>query len=205
MRAALATACVALAATFAQTPIAHAAGGDGTGPAGGAGMGPGTGMMACGGTGMDHHGPRGGMGPDGGLGMGPYGARGMGPDGARAMGRMLDLAKATPEQRAQIQKIADAARADMAAQREASGQLHAQSRAIFTQPTIDARAAEALRQQMLAHHDQASKRMLQMRLDMAAVLTAEQRKLIAERMTQRFEMMQRHRSERAALGGAPGR
>ena len=181
LRTVLATACVALAATLAQMPAAHAAGGDGTGPRAGMGM-------------MDH---------ERGAGMGRHGHHGKGMHDGGA--RMLDLAKATPEQRAQIKQIAEAARADMAGQREAGRKLHEQMQAQFTQPTIDSRAVEALRQQMLAHHDQASKRMLQMRLDMAAVLTPEQRKAVAERIAQRRDMAQRHRSERATLGDKPAR
>jgi Spy/CpxP family protein refolding chaperone len=71
--------------------------------------------------------------------------------------------------------------------------------ALFTQPTVDARAVETLRQQMLAQHDQASKRMLQTMLDVSRVLTPEQRKTLADRMAQRRSMMDRHRTERDTL------
>ena len=70
--------------------------------------------------------------------------------------------------------------------------------ALFAQPTVDARAAETLRQQMLAQHDQVSKRALQAMLDVSRVLTAEQRKALADRMAQRKAMMERHRAEREA-------
>ena len=73
----------------------------------------------------------------------------------------------------------------MKAQREAGRALREQGLQLFTQPTVDATAAEALRQQMLAQHDQASKRMLQAMLDVAKVLTPEQRAQLAERMKQR--------------------
>jgi Spy/CpxP family protein refolding chaperone len=179
LRTLIATACVAFAATMAQTAIAQPAGG-------GAGMaqhgGPGMGMMAHEG-GHDRHG------------------MGMGMDG-RHLERMLGLVNATPEQRAKIKTITDAARTDMKAQHEAGRKLHEQGQALFTQPTIDARAAEALRQQMLAQHDQASKKRLQTMLDVSAVLTPEQRKLLADRMGQRRAMMERHRSERSTLDGA---
>ncbi len=128
------------------------------------------------------------------------GHRGHGMAGSpRHLERMLDEVKATPEQRAQIKQITDAARTDMAAQREAKRQLHEQNRALFAQPTVDARSAEALRAQMMAQHDQASKRMLQMRLDISRVLSPEQRAQLGERMKKRHEMMQRHRQEREAL------
>lgn len=183
----VATACIALTAALAQTAIAQPGSGPGTGPHGGYGMG----MMDHGGPGMGYH--------------GRHGAYGKRMDGERGMSRMLDMVGASPEQRAKIKAITETARADLAAQREAGRALHEQNRAIFTQPTIDANAAEALRQQMLAHHDQASKRRLQMRLDIAAVLTPEQRKTMADRMAQRRAMMERHRAERAAQEGKPAR
>lgn len=117
----------------------------------------------------------------------------------RHMEHLLDEVKATPEQRSQIKQITDATRTDMAAQREASRKLHEQNRSLFAQPTVDARTAETLRQQMVAQHDLMSKRMLQMKLDISRVLSPEQRVLLAERMKNRSEMMQRQRQEREGL------
>ena len=130
------------------------------------------------------------------------GGPGMMGGGAGMMGgmlheRALDAVNATAEQRAQVRQIADAARADLRAQHDASRALHDQAAQLFTQPTVDARAAEALRQQMLAQHDQASKRMLQAMLDVSRVLTPEQRAKLAELRAQRRAMMQQR--------GAPGR
>ena len=122
--------------------------------------------------------------------------------GGRHMGRMLDAVNATPEQRTQIKTIMESAQKDMAVIREAGRKLHEQSRAVFTQPNVDARAAETLRQQMLAQHDQASKRMMQAMLDASKVLTPEQRKTLADKMAQRRSMMERHRAERQQLDGA---
>ena len=130
----------------------------------------------------------------GGDGMG----MGMGMGSPRMMERMLDTVNASAEQRAQIKQITDAARADMKAQHDSGRQLRADAAALFTQPTVDARAAEALRQQMLARHDQASKRQLQVMLDISRVLTPEQRKTLADKMAQRRSMMERHHAERAA-------
>jgi periplasmic protein CpxP/Spy len=140
------------------------------------------------------HGGRGGHDGPGGYGM-------MG--GAQMSERMLDAVNATPEQRAQVKQILQAARTDMRAQHEAGRKLREDTMALFTQPTVDARAAEALRVQMLAQHDQASKRMLQTMLDVSRVLTPEQRKLLGERMAQRRSMMERHRSEREGMEKAP--
>jgi periplasmic protein CpxP/Spy len=117
----------------------------------------------------------------------------------RHLQRMLEDVKATPEQIAQVKQITDAVRADMATQREAIRKLREQSRALFSQPTVDARMAETLRSQLMAQYDQLSKRMLQMRLDISRVLSPEQRTQLSERMKKRHDMMQRHRQEREAL------
>ncbi len=132
-------------------------------------------------------------GPEGGPhGGGHGGMMGMAP-------RMLDAVNATPDQRAQIKQIMDAAHADMKAQHDAGRALHQQAMQIFTQPTVDANAAEGVRQQMLAQHDRASKRMMQAMLDVSRVLTPDQRKQLADKMAQRKSMMERHMQERRAL------
>lgn len=124
-----------------------------------------------------------------------------GPFFGRGLERMLDSVNATPEQRTQIQQITRAAAADLKAQREAGRALRERSMQLFTQPTVDANAAETLRQQMMAQHDQASKRVLQAMIDASRVLTPEQRSQLAQRMKQRHEMMQRHMRERAEIEG----
>jgi periplasmic protein CpxP/Spy len=140
------------------------------------------------------HGMHGGPGMGGGM-MGMMGH-------GRGMERVLDSVNATAEQRSQIKALVDAARADMRAQHDSGRQLREQGAALFAQPTFDARAAEALRQQMLARHDAASKRTMQLMLDVSRVLTPEQRKTLADKMAQRRAMMERHRGERDALDGA---
>jgi len=136
--------------------------------------------------------PMGGMG--GGMdGMGMHGRHGGGmggPEGmARHIDRMLDGLNATDAQRAQIRQIAQAAGADLRAQREASRGLRERAMQVFTAPTVDAAAAENLRQQMMAQHDQASRRMTQAMVDMARVLTPEQRAKLGERMKERAAIM----------------
>lgn len=153
-----------------------------------------------GGPGMMQHGPgmkHGGPGMMGG-GPGMMGHRGDGPM-MHLSERMLDRVKATPEQRTQIRQIMDAARKDLQAQREAGRGLRDEAMQLFAQPNVDARAVEALRQKRLAQHDQASKRMTQAMLDASRVLSADQRKQLAETMNQRRDMMERHRKERQAL------
>ena len=61
---------------------------------------------------------------------------------------------------------------------------------VFTAPTVDAAAAESLRQQMIAQHDTLSRRTLQAMLDISRVLTPEQRAKIGEQMKQRQQKMQ---------------
>ena len=61
----------------------------------------------------------------------------------------------------------------------------------------DAAAAEKARQQMLAHHDKASQRMLQAQLDIANVLTPAQRAQISATLKARQEGLKERLSERA--------
>ena len=126
-----------------------------------------------------------------------------GPFGGRMLERALDSVNATSEQRTRIHDIMKAAASDVRQQREASRGLREQSMALFAQPTIDARAVETLRQQMLQQHDQTSRRWTQAMLDAAAVLTPDQRKQLADTMKQRRELMERHMRERRALEQQP--
>jgi periplasmic protein CpxP/Spy len=133
---------------------------------------------------------------------GGHGGPGMGMMmGGRGLERMLDGVNATADQRTQIKAIAERTVADMKAQREAAKATRQQLMALFTQATVDANAAEALRAQMLQHHDQSSRRVMQAMLEVSRVLTPEQRKQIAERMAQRRSMMERHMNERRSLDG----
>jgi len=109
---------------------------------------------------------------------------------SRMIDHMLDGLNATDAQRSQIKQIAQAAAADLKAQHQAGRALHERSMQIFTAPTVDPAAAESVRQQMLAQHDEASRRVLQAMLDISRVLTPEQRAKIGEKMKQRQQMMQ---------------
>lgn len=112
------------------------------------------------------------------------------------IGHMLDVVNATDAQRSQIDTIFKAARQDLSGQREAGAKLHEQLAALYTAPNIDAAAIEAVRQQMSAQHEAASKRMSQASIDAARVLTPEQRARIAE-------VARRHQA-RAAEHRRPG-
>lgn len=120
--------------------------------------------------------------------------------GGPGMGRMLEQVNATADQRAQIEQILKATRTDMQAQHEAGRALREQAMQLFTQPTVDAAAAESLRQQMLAQHDKASQRTMQAMLEISSVLTPEQRQQLAAQMKKRAETMKQHRHERQPRG-----
>lgn len=115
----------------------------------------------------------------------------------RGVDRMLDGLGVSDAQRSQIQQIVQAASTEMRAQHEAGRALRDKGMQLLTAPTIDATAAEALRQQMQVQHDQASKRMLQTLIDVARVLTPEQRTKLGERMKLRRDAMQ-ERMQRGA-------
>jgi periplasmic protein CpxP/Spy len=148
-------------------------------------------------------------GPGGPGGPGMHGMHGGGPGmmgvpmQGRMVERMLDSVNATADQRAQVKQITERAAADTKALHESRRAMREQGMKLFAQPTVDANAVEALRQQMLQQHDQASRRMMQTMLDVSRVLTPEQRKVLGERMAQRGEMMQRHWREREQIEGAP--
>lgn len=103
----------------------------------------------------------------------------------RMIDHMLDGLSTTDAQRGQIKQIAEAAATDLKAQHEASATLRSKAMQIMTAPNIDAAQAEVVRQQMLAQHDQASRRMTQALLDVSRVLTPEQRVKLGERFKQR--------------------
>ncbi len=148
---------------------------------------------------MMAQGPMGGPGGPGGYGgHGGHGGPGVGMFGGMMI-RMLDRVNATPEQRTQIQQIMRKQASEMGAQREAGRALRQQAMTLFAQPTVDADAVEALRQKQLAMHDAASQRMTAAMLEISRVLTPDQRKQMAEYMSQRSEMMQRHQRERQGI------
>jgi periplasmic protein CpxP/Spy len=137
---------------------------------------------------------------------GHHGAHQGGHHGGMMMhGRMLQAVGATSEQQARIQDIMKAAREDVRKLHDSAGDLRTQGAQLLASPTIDARAVETLRQKRLALHDAVSKRMTQAMLDAAAVLSPEQRAKLAEQMSKRRDMMERHRRERDAIEGGPRR
>jgi protein CpxP len=135
-------------------------------------------------------------GEHGDMGAGPGGFGGF---GGRHLQHLLDEAKATDAQRTQINAIADKAQADLKTLHEQGRSLHEQGLKLWAAPKLDAAAAEKLRQHMLAHHDQVSKRAMQAMLDVGAVLTPEQRATIGEQMQKRHEGMIKRMQERLGM------
>jgi len=134
-------------------------------------------------------------------GMGP----GMAMGASMISDRMLDAAGVSADQKAKLRAIFKSAGDDLRGQRDAGRDMQSQMLALMTAPTVDAAAAEALRQKQMAGQESASKRMLQAMLDAQAVLTPEQRGKLAERiderrqhMDQRRERMQQHHDRRPA-------
>ena len=132
---------------------------------------------------MHHHGMHGGMGGGTMFGGSP---EHMG----RMIDHMLDGLNASDAQRTQIKQITTQAAAELKAQAAAGRGLRQRGMQIFTAPTVDANAAEQLRQQMLQQHDQMSRRVTQAMVAIANVLTPEQRAKVGERMRDRQARME---------------
>lgn len=92
---------------------------------------------------------------------------------------VLDEAKASPTQRAQVHQILDAADAELRAGRAAARADREQMTQLFAQPVVDPAAVEAVRQRMEQRHDAESRRLTQALVDLSQVLDAEQRRQIA--------------------------
>lgn len=130
-------------------------------------------------------------------GPGQHGGPGMMAHGGIFGGHMdhlLDAVNATDSQRSQIEAIFKAARQDLAGQRDAGMKLHQQMATLYTATNVDAAAIEAVRVQLSAQREAASKRMSQASIDAARVLTPEQRAKIAEIMKKRQARMAAHRA-----------
>ena len=144
--------------------------------------------------------------------MAAMGGRGTGMDGGGQMGQMghmshmsrvLDRVGASAEQKAQIKTIMESAHNELKPVHAQMKLLRDQSTALFTQPAVDANAAEALRLQMQTLHGQVSKRMLQAMVESSRVLTPDQRAKMADMMNKRRAMAERHRAEAESLMGKP--
>ncbi len=106
--------------------------------------------------------------------MGFAGKHGMG-FGERRIDRVLEEIDATPEQSEKIKAIIEAAGDDLFPMAEEFRGTREDVAALLGAPTIDRAAAETLRAERIAKADAASKRLVTAVLDVADVLTAEQR------------------------------
>lgn len=109
---------------------------------------------------------------------------------------MLDLVDATDAQRTQIKTIMDTARNELKTSQDALRSLHEQGMTLFAATNVDAAAIEALRVKGSALHEQVSKRMSQAMIDVARVLTPEQRAKLAAKLKQRQARMAEHMKSR---------
>jgi Spy/CpxP family protein refolding chaperone len=87
---------------------------------------------------------------------------------------------ATADQQAKIAGIAKAAVGDLRQMREHAEAARARALALLTAPTIDRAAIEQLRTDQMALADTASKRIVQAVADASDVLSAEQRRKVAD-------------------------
>lgn len=110
--------------------------------------------------------------------------------------RLLKEVDATEQQRTQIRQITEAAAADLKGERENGRKRHQQMMALFAQPNVDAAAVESLRQQSIASADRSSRRMTQAMLDVARVLTPEQRAKLGQQMAERQRRFEQRLQER---------
>jgi Spy/CpxP family protein refolding chaperone len=90
---------------------------------------------------------------------------------------------ATDAQKQRLGPIVKAAARDLLPLRDRMRDARLQAVALLSQPSIDRAALEALRANQLQLAEQASKRLTQALADAADVLTPEQRKQLAERVT----------------------
>ena len=117
----------------------------------------------------------------------------------RMIDRMLDGLNASDAQRAQIKQIAAIAAADLRTLMASGRTLRERGGQALVAPNVDAVAIEQVRQQMLQQHDQTSRRASQAMVDVARVLTPEQRAKVGERlrdMQSRFDERRKRMEQR---------
>jgi len=127
------------------------------------------------GQGFEHHG---GRGEHGGGGM-------MGMLAGRQLDRMLDRVDATEEQRAKIRDLSRSARNDIEKLTDVLRPMRKAAVDQLAAPTVDRAAVEALRSRASGVADEISKRVTTAMVDVAQVLTPEQRAKIAQEMNSR--------------------
>lgn len=97
-------------------------------------------------------------------------------------GRMLDRVDATDEQAAQVDPVLDRVAPELFALKVEHQALREDARAALTAPTVDRAQVEEIRKDAVALFDQASVTVVGAVVDIAGVLTQEQRQELAESM-----------------------
>ena len=110
--------------------------------------------------------------------------------------RLAAEVKATPEQEQRLKAIAQGAAKDLSPLRDKIAGARKQALTLMAAPTLDRNALEALRAQQVNTADEASKRLEQALLEVADVLTPEQRQKLAAHMQSHFGRFERwHRGQ----------
>jgi Spy/CpxP family protein refolding chaperone len=113
--------------------------------------------------------------------------------------KVLQSIGASADQQSKIMAIQAQTRADLRQQHQAAGNVHHQLAQALAAPTVDAAAAESARQKIVAQNEAFSQRMLQARLQIAAILTPDQRQQLLAMEQQRASQWQgRHRQQQPA-------
>lgn len=123
----------------------------------------------------------------------------------RGIDRMLKEVDGTPEQKAKLTQLAQAAQKDLQPLREQMQAARKKGMELLAAPTVDRAALEKLRAEQTQLMDTLSKRMLSHMADAAEVLTPAQRAKLAEKMKSRGEHGGRGRMHGQGGGhGGPG-
>jgi protein CpxP len=106
---------------------------------------------------------------------------------AKRIDRMIErlLSDGTPEQKAKVRTLANAAATDLMPLRKQRREAHQQGMTLLAQPSVDRAALEQVRATEMQLDDQTSKRMTSALADIAEVLTPAQRVRVAEQLAQR--------------------
>jgi Spy/CpxP family protein refolding chaperone len=116
---------------------------------------------------------------------------------AKRIDRMIErlLSDGTPEQKAKVRTLANAAAKDLMPLRQQRRDAHRQGMTLLAQPSIDRAALEQVRATEMQLVDQTSRRMTSALADVSEVLTPAQRVRIAAHFAQRGKHHGGHRTE----------
>jgi protein CpxP len=116
---------------------------------------------------------------------------------AKRIDRMIErlLSDGTPEQKAKVRTLANAAAKDLMPLRQQRRDAHRQGMTLLAQPSIDRAALEQVRATEMQLDDQTSRRMTSALADVSEVLTPAQRVRIAAHFAQRGKHHGGHRTE----------